>query len=156
MQLCLRTCAAQTQQAVAAAAAREKATAAALNDANTRVQELQVLYALRCIQLCSLISTVLSYSMNTCGSVKACSVMSQKQSCALLEQSVVWPAVSAVYDCTYTSRTVLMRAADGSSISPFTFSLVWCDAPSRAYIPVYAYACTACVLYAQLISGYMC
>jgi hypothetical protein len=34
--------AAQTQQAVAAAAAREKATVAALNDANNRVQELQV------------------------------------------------------------------------------------------------------------------
>jgi hypothetical protein len=40
--MCVAIDAVQTQQAVAAAAAREKALAAALNDANNRVQELQV------------------------------------------------------------------------------------------------------------------
>jgi hypothetical protein len=50
------TNAAQTQQAVAAAAAREKATAAALNDANNRVQELQV--CMCCVVLGCVLSSV--------------------------------------------------------------------------------------------------
>jgi hypothetical protein len=63
MRLFLRTCAAQAQQAVAAAAAREKSLAAALNDANNRVQELQVrltsVYTEQCIVAWLLLSTLL-------------------------------------------------------------------------------------------------